>query len=160
MAEYLPLVAEEKEKLLKELECLCKKGQSKNINIAVIGEFNSGKSTFINALLRERILKEAGRPTTAAATFITRSKPHNFLQYIFGTKSYVAVGFDDGKSFIFNTSNYSPCSEYILQSYNISANSLNDIIHVVTAEQQVAKHVVKLHIELKTKGLPKKYCYY
>ncbi len=149
------LVAEEKEKLLKELECLCKKGQSKNINIAVIGEFNSGKSTFINALLRERILKEAGRPTTAAATFITRSKPHNFLQYIFGTKSYVAVGFDDGKSFIFNTSNYSPCSEYILQSYNISANSLNDIIHVVTAEQQVAKHVVKLHIELKTKGLPK-----
>lgn len=149
------LVADEKEKFLKELECLLKKGQSKNINIAVIGEFNSGKSTFINALLRERILKEAGRPTTATATYITRSKPHNFLQYILGTKSYVTVGFDDGQSFIFNTSNYSHCSEYILQTYNIPTNSLNDIIHIVTAEQQVAKHIVKLHIELKIKGLPK-----
>lgn len=149
------LVDAERDKFLKEIEGLSKKSKSKDINIAVIGEFNSGKSTFINALLRERILKEAGRPTTAAATYITRSRPHNLFQYIFGTKSYVTVGFDDGQSFVFNTSNYSQCSEYIQQAYNIQTNSLNDIINVITAEQQVAKHVVKLHIELKTKGLPK-----
>ena len=149
------LVDNERENFLKDIESLSKKSKSKDINIAVIGEFNSGKSTFINALLRERILKEAGRPTTAAATYITRSRPHNLLQYIFGTKSYVTVGFDDGQSFIFNTSNYSRCSEYIQQSYNIQTSSLNDIINVLTAEQQVAKHVVKLHVELKTKGLPK-----
>lgn len=149
------LVDDERENFLKDIDGLLKKSKSKDINIAVIGEFNSGKSTFINALLRERILKEAGRPTTAAATYITRSRPHNLFQYIFGTKSYVTVGFDDGQSFVFNTGNYSLCSEYIQQVYNIETNSLNDIINVVTAEQQVAKHVVKLHIELKTKGLPK-----
>lgn len=149
------LADDERYEFLKDIEGLSKKSKSKDINIAVIGEFNSGKSTFINALLRERILKEAGRPTTAAATYITRSRPHNLLQYIFGTKSYVTVAFDDGQSFTFNTSNYSRCSEYIQQSYNIQTNSLNDIINVVTAEQQVAKHVVKLHVELKTKGLPK-----
>lgn len=149
------LVDDERNKFLNDIEGLSKKSKSKDINIAVIGEFNSGKSTFINALLRERILKEAVRPTTAAATYITRSRPHNLLQYIFGTKSYVTVAFDDGQSFTFNTSNYSRCSEYIQQSYNIQTNSLNDIINVVTAEQQVAKHVVKLHVELKTKGLPK-----
>lgn len=149
------LVDDERENFLKDIESLSKKSKSKDINIAVIGEFNSGKSTFINALLRERILKEAGRPTTAAATYITRSRPHNLLQYIFGTKSYATVAFDDGQSFIFNTSNYSRCSEYIQQSYNIQTSSLNDIINVLTAEQQVAKHVVKLHVELKTKGLPK-----
>lgn len=149
------LADDERYEFLKDIEGLSKKSKSKDINIAVIGEFNSGKSTFINALLRERILKEAGRPTTAAATHITRSRPHNLLQYIFGTKSYVTVAFDDGQSFTFNTSNYSRCSEYIQQSYNIQTNSLNDIINVVTAEQQVAKHVVKLHVELKTKGLPK-----
>lgn len=148
------LVDDEREKFLKDIESLSKKSKSKDINIAVIGEFNSGKSTFINALLRERILKEAGRPTTAAATYITRSHPHNLFQYIFGTKSYVTVGFDDGQSFVFNTGNYSRCSEYIQQAYNIQTKSLNDIINVVTAEQQVAKHVVKLHIELKTKELP------
>lgn len=149
------LVDDEREFFLKGIKGLLQKSKSKDINIAVIGEFNSGKSTFINALLRERILKEAGRPTTAAATYITRSRPHNLFQYIFGTKSYVTVGFDDGQSFVFNTGNYSRCSEYIQQAYNIETNSLNDIINVVTAEQQVAKHVVKLHIELKTKGLPK-----
>lgn len=149
------LADDERNKFLNDIEGLSKKSKSKDINIAVIGEFNSGKSTFINALLRERILKEAGRPTTAAATHITRSRPHNLLQYIFGTKSYITVAFDDGQSFTFNTSNYSRCSEYIQQSYNIQTNSLNDIINVVTAEQQVAKHVVKLHVELKTKGLPK-----
>lgn len=148
------LADDERDNFLKDIDGLSKKSKSKDINIAVIGEFNSGKSTFINALLRERILKEAGRPTTAAATYITRSRPHNLFQYIFGTKSYVTIGFDDGQSFIFNTSNYSRCSEYIQQSYNIQTNSLNDIINVVTAEQQVAKHVVKLHVELKTKGLP------
>ena len=36
--------------------------------LAVVGEFSSGKSTFINALLRKRLLKEAVKPTTAAAT--------------------------------------------------------------------------------------------
>lgn len=149
------LADDEREKFLKDLESLSKKSKSKGINIAVIGEFNSGKSTFINALLRERILKEAGRPTTAAATYITRSRSHNLFQYIFGTKSYVTVGFDDGQSFVFDTGNYSHCSEYIHQSYNIQTNSLHDIINVVTAEQQVAKHVIKLHIELKTKRLPK-----
>ena len=149
------LVDDERDFFLKGIEGLSKKSKSKDINIAVIGEFNSGKSTFINALLRERILKEAGRPTTAAATYITRSRPHNIFQYILGTKSYVTVGFDDGQSFVFNTGNYSRCSEYIQQAYNIETNSLNDIINVLTAEQQVAKHVVKLHLELKTKGLPK-----
>lgn len=149
------LVDNERERFLKDINGLSKKSKSKNINIAVIGEFNSGKSTFINALLRERILKEAGRPTTAAATYITRSCPHNLFQYIFGTKSYVTVGFDDGQTFVFNTRNYSHCSEYIQQSYNIQTSSLYDIINVVTSEQQVAKHIVNLHLELKTKGLPK-----
>lgn len=149
------LADDERDNFLKDIEGLSKKSKSKDINIAVIGEFNSGKSTFINALLRERILKEAGRPTTAAATYITRSRPHNLFQYIFGSESYVTVGFDDGQSFVFNTGNYSRCSEYIQQAYNVETNSLNDIINVVTAEQQVAKHIVKLHIELKTKGIPK-----
>ena len=71
------LVNEEKDKFMRKLDGLFQKGQSKHIHVAVVGEFNSGKSTFVNALLRERILKEAGRPTTAAATHITRSKPHN-----------------------------------------------------------------------------------
>src|SRR5947209_7440748 len=36
--------------------------------LVVVGEFNSGKSAFINALLGERVLREGVTPTTAAIT--------------------------------------------------------------------------------------------
>lgn len=39
-----------------------------NLYLAVIGEFSSGKSTFINALLRDDLLKRSDLVTTAAAT--------------------------------------------------------------------------------------------
>ena len=149
------LVNEEKDKFAGRLEGLFNKGQSNQIHVAVVGEFNSGKSTFVNALLRERILKEAGRPTTAAATHITRSKPHNLLQFLFGTKSYVTVDFDDGHSFVFHKGNYSRCSAYIQQTYNIQTLSLYDVIQVITTVQEVAKHVIHLHLEQKTKSIPK-----
>jgi GTPase Era involved in 16S rRNA processing/gas vesicle protein len=39
-----------------------------NLYLAVIGEFSSGKSTFINALLRDELLKTSFQPTTGVAT--------------------------------------------------------------------------------------------
>jgi ribosome biogenesis GTPase A len=45
-----------------------KRRNDSNLYLAVIGEFSSGKSTFINALLRDDLLKTSALPTTAAAT--------------------------------------------------------------------------------------------
>ncbi|XP_021653150.2 probable transmembrane GTPase FZO-like, chloroplastic isoform X3 [Hevea brasiliensis] len=42
--------------------------------LAIVGEFNSGKSTVINALLGERYLKEGVVPTTNEITFLRYSK--------------------------------------------------------------------------------------
>ncbi|XP_043812680.1 probable transmembrane GTPase FZO-like, chloroplastic isoform X2 [Manihot esculenta] len=42
--------------------------------LAIVGEFNSGKSTVINALLGERYLKEGVVPTTNEITFLCYSK--------------------------------------------------------------------------------------
>lgn len=44
------------------------------LHLAVIGEFNSGKSTFINALLQQRLLKSANIATTASATEIRQGR--------------------------------------------------------------------------------------
>lgn len=41
-----------------------------NLYLAVIGEFSSGKSTLINALLKDELLKTSALVTTAAATRI------------------------------------------------------------------------------------------
>lgn len=43
---------------------------SAELSLAVIGQFSSGKSTFINALLRQSVLKAKNAVCTAAATFI------------------------------------------------------------------------------------------
>ncbi|XP_031400932.1 probable transmembrane GTPase FZO-like, chloroplastic isoform X2 [Punica granatum] len=42
--------------------------------LVIVGEFNSGKSTFINALLGERYLKEGVVPTTNEITFLRYSE--------------------------------------------------------------------------------------
>lgn len=49
------------------------------INVAFLGEFNSGKSTLINALLGKKILPTFVEPTTAAITEISRSDKDRFF---------------------------------------------------------------------------------
>lgn len=54
---------------LKYNEILERAGDSE-LKLALLGQFSSGKSTFINALLRKNMLKTAWRATTAVPTFI------------------------------------------------------------------------------------------
>ena len=60
--------------VLKEINSKIERCRSKmddgKLYLALVGEFSSGKSTFINALLGFRLLKEAVMPTTACATYI------------------------------------------------------------------------------------------
>ncbi len=50
------------------LERIRQRQNDPNLYLAVIGEFSSGKSTFINALLRDDLLKTSALVTTATAT--------------------------------------------------------------------------------------------
>ncbi|NET45443.1 DUF1822 family protein [Okeania sp. SIO2B3] len=59
--------------------------QTQSFSIAVVGEFNRGKSTFINALLGQEILPSDVLPTTAAINRV-----------IFGLTPSVKVVFKDG----------------------------------------------------------------
>jgi GTP-binding protein EngB required for normal cell division len=49
-----------------------------HLYMAVVGEFNSGKSTFINALLRDKLLTTAAVVTTAASTLIQHGPELDF----------------------------------------------------------------------------------
>ncbi len=53
-----------------ELNILKSRLNDKTFRIAVVGEFSSGKSTFINSIIGENILKHAVTETTAAVTYI------------------------------------------------------------------------------------------
>lgn len=56
--------------VISELQVLKKRISDKTFRIAVVGEFSSGKSTFINAFIGKDILKHASVETTATITYI------------------------------------------------------------------------------------------
>ena len=61
----------EKEQWRDALSAIRLRAQDPNFYLAVVGEFSSGKSTLINAMLRRELLKsDVLQGTTAAATFI------------------------------------------------------------------------------------------
>ena len=75
------------ETYIEELEYIQNRYEDKNFKIAVVGEFSSGKSTFINALIGKDLLKHATLETTATVTYI-----HNVDQ---DTK--ISVSYTDGR---------------------------------------------------------------
>jgi predicted GTPase len=72
------------------------------LRIAVIGEFSAGKSTFINALVREKLVKASNLPTTAAATFISKGQNDVVVHFASDRKplrysaTVASVGIDKG----------------------------------------------------------------
>jgi GTPase Era involved in 16S rRNA processing/gas vesicle protein len=60
-----------RQELSKQLERIKKRRADPNLYLAVIGEFSSGKSTFINALLRDDLLKTSALVATAIETKIS-----------------------------------------------------------------------------------------
>ncbi|MCM0589081.1 MAG: dynamin family protein [Gloeotrichia echinulata CP02] len=65
--------ASARQELSKQIERVKKRRNDPNLYLAIIGEFSSGKSTFVNALLRDDLLKTSALVATATATKITYS---------------------------------------------------------------------------------------
>ncbi|MBV4203540.1 dynamin family protein [Bacteroides salyersiae] len=112
--------------------------------LAIVGEFSSGKSTFINALLRKRLLKEAVKPTTAAATFIEKK----------GHVLNIEVVFDDNRNFYATEINKLELCDYIQCQFNVVCNTLKDLIDGLTSIQEIALHVQELYINIPDANIP------
>ncbi|MBR8837490.1 MAG: dynamin family protein [Stigonema ocellatum SAG 48.90 = DSM 106950] len=105
-----------------------------NLYLAVIGEFSSGKSTFINALLRDDLLKTSVLPTTAAATKLRYGSCLEVQVQLGGTRS--------------GTIKTHVNSQKITIPWLPGVNGINnrEYIHVLTAKDEVAKDVKQLTI--------------
>lgn len=64
------LPEQKKRRFLKSIEKVHKRADSPYLHVALIGDFSTGKSTFINALVQKNILKTAWQATTAVPTLI------------------------------------------------------------------------------------------
>lgn len=64
------LKAVQKSGYIEELDTLSERLNDKIFRLVVVGEFSSGKSTFINAIIGKDVLKHAATETTATVTYI------------------------------------------------------------------------------------------
>ncbi|QJT05935.1 hypothetical protein G9272_41080 [Streptomyces asoensis] len=65
---------QERARLLGLLDAAARRIRDTRLRLAVVGEFSSGKSTLINALLGDGLLPAGALPTTGAATWVTASR--------------------------------------------------------------------------------------
>ena len=109
--------------------------QDPNLYLAVVGEFSSGKSTFINALLKDDLLKTSALVATAAATKIR-----------YGNALKVEVHFSGPHAGVVTTQ---ANSEIVHLPWLPSSNGINirHFVHMVTSEEEVATDVVDITIE-------------
>lgn len=120
--------------LQKNIERAKKRCADPNLYLAVVGEFSSGKSTFINALLRDDLLKTSALVTTATATHIC-----------YGDGLTVEVGLQGTKIGILRTK---PNSREVTVSWIPAIRSLDNrqLIHALTSQDEVAQYVTALTV--------------
>jgi GTPase Era involved in 16S rRNA processing len=95
---------------------IIKESPNSPLLVVVLGEFSSGKSTFINALLKEQLLAMKIRPTTATITQ---------LQY--GKKPEMHVHYLDGKV---EKKDLGDLNIFTVENYIKDNNILNEVYYV------------------------------
>lgn len=93
------------------------------LTVAVVGDFSSGKSTFINALLRTKLCPEAVEPTTASVTHFFHGDKQRFELERNGTRTSVGESKyrsmvrhskdGDREAYVFHVSMDSPVLDHI-----------------------------------------------
>lgn len=112
--------------------------------LALVGEFSSGKSTFINALIGFRLLKEAVMPTTACATYIQSG----------GTCLTVEVVFFNNRSFTATAGDFQRLGQYISHTFGLLCSSMEEIIEALTSDQAIACKVKNLRLTVPNAKIP------
>lgn len=108
-------------KYIKQLSDIKKRYDDPKLKLAVIGEFNTGKSTFINALLRKDYLSTDNIPTTVIPTYIRWDGEIN-------TSPTIKIKFSDDD----NEYDIKKNQTFIEKKLRITLNGSDDLEKIVT----------------------------
>lgn len=127
----LELSFKERQEVETAIDEIGKRINIRELRLAIVGEFSSGKSTFINAVLRRILLKASLIPTTAAATRLCYAEELKVEAVI------------DGCCVSGKESNYADLHKAAckLKSELSSKASLKDVLTVLTADSNAGKRV-------------------
>lgn len=106
-----------------------------SFRLAVVGEFSSGKSTFLNALIGKDLLKHGAKETTATVTEIHNKKTEE-------SKTYLDVYYLNGNV-----------------ETNVSADRITDYTATASSTHAVAKEIKKVVINSKILDSDAKVCF-
>ena len=136
--------SKKKSELLEKVKLAEQRATDRTLRVAILGEFSSGKSTFINALLRQRLLKSARAATTATATHIS-----------YGHTLKVTVDFLDGRSIRSTALDTSQLCRAIahIKATPIKTIPIREVIDILTSDQKVANFVKRVFVSLPNKNL-------
>lgn len=126
------------------IEEIARRAVDPNLNLAVIGEFCSGKSTFINGLLRSRLLKAACVANTASVTRIRK-----------GATLVLTASFSDGSTVTVRGDDFELLRQSIVarQPAAASDTSLKDLLDRLTSDPVVADDVHEIDLTVPTEQL-------
>ena len=106
-----------------------------SFRLAVVGEFSSGKSTFLNALIGKDLLKHGAKETTATVTEIHNKKTEE-------SETYLDVYYLNGNV-----------------ETNVSADRITDYTATASSTHAVAKEIAKVVINSKILDSDAKVCF-
>ncbi|MDJ0899710.1 MAG: dynamin family protein [Xenococcus sp. MO_188.B8] len=138
------IFGERQDNLFRQLYSIDRRVKDSTLYLAVLGEFSSGKSTFINGLLRKRLLKASRVATTASATYIS-----------YGDEFSVNVTFLDDSQIQATESNTSELYQAISQIKSDLPKQfkLQELINLLTSDRDVADGVKRINISLPEESL-------
>jgi GTP-binding protein EngB required for normal cell division len=122
----------------KRLTRILHRREDPNMYLAVIGEFSTGKSTFINALLREELLKTSVDVTTTTAT-----------RLYYGPQVDLEVQFQKSSKTLSYLKEHTKLQREIEKAGQYVKDSLADIhacINAVTADNSIVSRVRRITI--------------
>ena len=107
------------------------------LRVAVIGEFSSGKSTFINALMKRRLLKSATQATTAAGTHIR-----------FGKKLSLKATTTDGKEIAAEEKKLGPLNRFLKTKGADECSGFAEALASLSADERVAACIERIDVSV------------
>jgi GTPase Era involved in 16S rRNA processing len=108
-----------------------------NLYVAVVGEFNSGKSTFINALLHQNLLQSSHLVRTAAPTKIIYAPQLDFTVLFLGQQKPLGY-LKEREQLKQQLRAISPVAKM--------PGELRPLLHLITTDEKIAPHVQEVTI--------------
>lgn len=136
---------------LEELDTLRERLNDKIFRVVVVGEFSSGKSTFINAIIGRDVLKHAATETTATVTYIYNVAKEDRrlnsceIEFNDGKKVYLA---DLDKLIEYTTVNSEINVADSIKSVSLYINFLNVNYPIVIADTPGLNGIADRHREI------------